>query len=148
MCADIKDYFLATPMKEPEYMKVKYHLFPDDIKKKYNLHNKVSSSQHIFIKIKRGMYRLKQAAILAYDHLKHSLQPFGYHPITGTVGMWEHESRPTKFCVCVDDFGIKYWSTQDTNHLQNRNLSSSGTKVHIIMQIILPNIIQQNTTYK
>ena len=100
-------------------MKVKYNLFPDDIKKKYNLHNKVSPSQHIFIKIKRGMYGLKQDAVLAYDHLKRCLKPFGYHPVSGTVGLWEHQSRPTNFCVCVDDFGIKYWSTEDANHLLN-----------------------------
>ena len=71
MCADIKDHFLATPMKQPEYMKVKYNLFPQNIIKKYNLHNKVTTSDYIYIKIKRGMYGLKQAAILAYDHIKH-----------------------------------------------------------------------------
>ena len=30
MSADIKDYFLATPMKEPEYMRVKYYYLPLD----------------------------------------------------------------------------------------------------------------------
>ena len=63
------------------------------------------------------MYGLKQAAVLAYDHLKTSLQPFGYHPIPGTVGLWKHTSRPTIFCLCVDDFGIKYWFKQDSEHL-------------------------------
>ena len=33
--------------------------------------------------------------------------------------MWEHKTRPTKFCVCVDDFGIKYWSREDQDHLCN-----------------------------
>ena len=31
--------------------------------------------------------------------------------------MWEHETRPTKFCICVDDFGIKYFSKADAEHL-------------------------------
>ena len=65
------------------------------------------------------MYSLKQAAILAYDHLRNSLAPYGYYPIKGTVGMWEHETQPTKFCVCVDDFGVKYWSKEDKDHLCN-----------------------------
>jgi len=33
--------------------------------------------------------------------------------------MWEHATRPTKFCVCVDDFGVKYWSKEDADHLCN-----------------------------
>ena len=41
----------------------------------------------------------------------------GYAPIKGTVGMWQHETRPTKFCVCVDDFGVKYFTKEDAEHL-------------------------------
>ena len=63
------------------------------------------------------MYGLKQAAILAYEHLKDNLAKEGYSPIAGTVGMWQHNTRPTKFCVCVDDFGIKYYSKDDALHL-------------------------------
>jgi len=119
MCMDIKDHFLATPMKKPEYMKVKYKYFPDDIKEKYELEKKVSPDGYVYIKIKKGMYGLKQAAILAYDHLRNSIAPYGYHPVKGTVGIWKHDTRPTKFCVCVDDFGIKYWSKEDADHLEN-----------------------------
>ena len=117
MTADIKDHFLATPMKKAEYMKVQYKYFPEDIRQRYNLDSKVTPSGHIYIKINRGMYGLKQAAILAYDHLRKSLAPYGYKPVVGTVGLWKHESRPTTFCVCVDDFGIKYWSEDDKQHL-------------------------------
>ena len=62
---------------------------------------------------------LKQAAILAYRHLKNSLEPFGYEPIQGTVGLWNYRTKPTKFCLCVDDFGIKYQSKEDADHLCN-----------------------------
>ena len=31
MTADMKDYFLATPIKDPEFMKVKYYYIPNDI---------------------------------------------------------------------------------------------------------------------
>jgi hypothetical protein len=33
--------------------------------------------------------------------------------------MWEHKTRRTKFCVCVDDFGIKYYTHEDAMHLLN-----------------------------
>ena len=55
MCADIQDHFLATPMATPEYMKVPYKYFPDDIKETYKLHAKVTLNNYIYIKIKRGM---------------------------------------------------------------------------------------------
>ena len=41
----------------------------------------------------------------------------GYRPIFGTTGMWEHKTRQTKFCVCVDDFGINYFNKDNTEHL-------------------------------
>ena len=65
------------------------------------------------------MYGLKQAAILAYDNLQQCLKPFGYTPVIGTVGVWQHDTIPTKFCLCVDDFEIKYHSKSDAQHLLN-----------------------------
>ena len=65
------------------------------------------------------MLGLKQAAILAYKYLKESLELYGYSPIKGAVGLWYHEKQPIKFCLCVDDFSIKYWDKLDTNHLYN-----------------------------
>ena len=117
MSADIKDYFLATPMKTCEYMKVQYKNIPEDIKEHYNLKDKVTSDNCIYTRIKKGMYGLKQAALLAYNQLKEKLLPQGYSPVTGTVGIWEHTTHKTKFCLCVDDFGIKYFSEADANHL-------------------------------
>ena len=108
MSADLKEFFLATPMEGDEFMKVKYKYFPENIRNRYELDKKVTPDGYIFIRIKRGMYGLKQAEILAYCHLQEKLLQYGYKPIVGTVGLWEHKTRPTKFCVCVDDFGIKY----------------------------------------
>ena len=85
MTADIKDYFLATPMAQAEYTKVKYKHIPNDIKERYNLHEKVTSNDYVYIKIKKEMYRLKEAAIFAYDNLQANLKPFGYAPVIGTV---------------------------------------------------------------
>ena len=46
-------------------MKVKYKYFPENIRNRYELDKKVTPDGYIFIRIKRGMYGLKQAAILA-----------------------------------------------------------------------------------
>ena len=51
---DLKDMFLHTIMEEPEYMKVHYKYFPDDIRQKYDLQNKVHNG-YLYMKIKKGM---------------------------------------------------------------------------------------------
>lgn len=63
------------------------------------------------------MYGLKQAAILAYQRLKETLGTAGFFPVLGTVGLWRHDNKPINFCLCVDDFGVKYYNKSDVNHL-------------------------------
>ena len=117
MTLDLKDFFLASPMERPEYMKLLYKHIPDDIRQRYNLDKLVAQDGYIYVKIKKGMYGLKQAAVLAYNQLVKFLAPHGYKPIPHTTGLWYHETCPTKFCLCVDDFGIKYYSKDDADHL-------------------------------
>lgn len=64
---DLKDFFLASLMKCPKYMRIKLALIPADIIEKYNLHEKVHSDGFVYIQNKKGMYRLKEGAILAYE---------------------------------------------------------------------------------
>jgi hypothetical protein len=125
MSMDLKDYFLASPMNRPEYMKIHRSNIPPDIVEQYNLQDVVTSSGFVYIKIKKGMYGLKQAAVLAYQHLVSKLEPFGYIPCKYSLGLWTHKTRKTKFCLCVDDFGVKYFSPDDANHLLT-SLRSSG----------------------
>ena len=94
-------------MEGDEYMRVKYKHIPEDIRIRYNLKTKVTKDDYVFIRIEKDMYGLKQDALLAYNNPKKNLAQDGYSTIIGTVGLWKHETHPTKFCVCVDDFGIK-----------------------------------------
>ena len=104
-------------MAQPEYMRMHWDEIPTDIKTKYNLHTLVEKNKYVYFRINKGMYCLKQAAILAYEQLKNNLAPHGYHPIPNTVGMWKHDTKPIQFCLCVDDFGIKYVHKKDIEHL-------------------------------
>jgi hypothetical protein len=64
------------------------------------------------------MYGLKEASILAYDQLKKGhLKKYGYCPVRFTPGLWHHDTRRTTFTLAVDDFGIKYFSKADADHL-------------------------------
>ena len=117
MGLDLKDFFLASPMARPEFMRIHYKHFPEDIKDKYNIDSLRADDDYVYVKIKRGMYGLKQAAILAFEFLVDNLSQYGYKPLPHTLSIWTHETRPISFCLCVDDFGIKYFNKDDANHL-------------------------------
>jgi hypothetical protein len=63
------------------------------------------------------MCGLKQAAMLAHKHRVNQLAPQSHHPCSHTTALWQHDTRPTKFCLCVNDFGAKCFSTADADHL-------------------------------
>ena len=48
--------------------------------------------------------------------MKH-LAPHGYYPSKRTPGLWLHKTRPISFTLVVNDFGVKYMSKKDINHL-------------------------------
>ena len=114
---DIKDFFLTTPMEEAEYLRIHKKYFSTEFKNAYKLHDKIHTDDYIYCKVKKGMYGLKQAAILAYKLLLKCLADDGYHPIPLTSGLFRHKTRKTIFALCVDDFGIKYHNQQDLQHL-------------------------------
>ena len=104
-------------MQTPEYIPQNY--IPPDTIKKYHLHSKFHNG-FIYCEINKGIHGLKQAALFAYDNfLVKNLQPYGYYPIPNTIDIWKHKSRPITFCLCADDFGIKYFYKHDVDHLRN-----------------------------
>ena len=78
------------------------------------------------MKIKKGMYGLKQAAILTYQTVFKLLTGTGYVPIIVSLGLLKHTTKSIQFCLCVDDFGVKYDNIEDLHHLQ-RNLQQVYT---------------------
>ena len=119
LSADIKYYFLCSPMSEFEYMKLPFNVIPDETKTQYKLHDIVEPDGYVYIEIRKGMYGLKQAARLAFDNLVKLLAPHGYHPVRHMPGIWKHITRSTIFTLCVDDFGVKYVNDDDAHHLIN-----------------------------
>jgi hypothetical protein len=64
MMMDIKNYYLGTPLPRFEYMKMLLSRFPEEIIQKYNL-NALAVDGWVYIEIRKGMYGLKQAGLLA-----------------------------------------------------------------------------------
>jgi hypothetical protein len=68
---DIKKHCLGTPLPRYEYMKIVLSGFPEDIVDKYNL-GALALDGWVYIEIRKGMYGLKQADLLANQLLQYS----------------------------------------------------------------------------
>jgi hypothetical protein len=91
---------------------------PEEIIQKYNL-NALAIDGWVYIEIRKGVYGLKQAGILANQLLQTLLAPFGYYPARHTPGLWLHKTLPISFTLVVDDFAVKYVGNQHAEHLRN-----------------------------
>jgi hypothetical protein len=75
MMMDIKNYCLGTPLPRFEYMRILLSRFLEEIVQKYNL-NALAVDGWVYIEIRKGMYGLKQAGLLANQLLQTRLAPF------------------------------------------------------------------------
>jgi hypothetical protein len=116
MMMDIKNYYLGTPLPRFEYMKMVSSRFPEEIVQKYNL-KALAVDGWVYIDIRKGMYGLKQAGLLANQLLQTRLAPFGYYPARHTPGLWLHKTWTISFTLIVDDFEVKYVGKQHAEHL-------------------------------
>ena len=103
-------------MDNYEYMFIPIIQIPQDIIDHYKLHNIVHKVK-VYVEIRRGMYGLPQAGILAEKQLICFLGSYGSSPVPHTPGLWRHQWRPITFCLVVDDFGVKYIGKEHADHL-------------------------------
>ena len=105
--ANLKLFYLTAPMDRYEYMCMPLKIIPEHIIEQYNLCEKAKNG-YVYMEIRRAMYRLPQAGILANRLLKQCLAKHGYYKDSHTPGLWKHISCPISFTLVVNDFGIKY----------------------------------------
>ena len=56
-------------MDRPEFMCIRWKYFPGDITKQYSIDAISDDDEYVYIRIKKGMYGLKQAAVIEYNNL-------------------------------------------------------------------------------
>jgi hypothetical protein len=97
-------------------MKIPIALFLDWIIKQYNLTKHVLNG-FIYLEMRRAVWGLPQAGILANKLLQKCLLPHGYYECTSMPGLWKHKMRPILFTLVVDNFGVKYVGKVHVDHL-------------------------------
>jgi hypothetical protein len=85
--------YLETPLDQFEYMKIPIVLLPDNIIEHYQLQDRILDD-YVYMEIRKGMYGLPQASILANKLLKERLGHHGYFEQTHTPGLWKHVTHP------------------------------------------------------
>jgi hypothetical protein len=123
MMMGIKNYYFGNPFHRYEYMRMLLSIFPEEIVNKYNL-TALAVDGWVYIEIRKGMYGLKQAGLLANQLLQKRLSPFGYYPARHKPGMWLHNTRPIAFSLVVDDFAVKYVGKEHADHIWDALLRS------------------------
>jgi hypothetical protein len=116
MCLDIGNFYLTAALKYFEYMQIPLALFPIWIVEQYDLKKHVLN-RFVNLEMRRAIWGLPQAGILANKQLRRKLAPFGYYECINTPGLWYHVSRPISFTLVVNDFGVKYVRQEHADHL-------------------------------
>jgi hypothetical protein len=114
--ADIKNMYLMTHLDQYKYMKMPLQLLIKDVMEHYGQCKKVVDGD-VYMEIRKGMYGLPQAGILANKLLKLHLTRHGYFQQPHTPGLWKHVSRPIRFNLCMDNFSIKNIGDKHIKHL-------------------------------
>ena len=60
-------------------MRIHSKYFPPDIRDQYEIEGIIAADGYVYIKIIKGMYGLKQEAIIAYNKLIFHMGPHGYY---------------------------------------------------------------------
>ena len=71
-------------------MRLKMEDIPENVIEKYELKSKEEDCQ-VYVEIRKGMYGLPQAGILAQKLLEKRLKNKGYYQSMYTPGLWLHE---------------------------------------------------------
>ena len=97
-------------------MRIPLKIIPREIIDAHNLTELVYDQGWIYMRIKKGMYGLKQAGIIPNQELVKHMAPFGYYPVQHTPRLWVHDSRKTILSLVVDGLRVQYCSTEDADH--------------------------------
>ncbi len=114
---DVKDFYLNTPMKRYEYMRIKITDIPKEIINEYIISEIAMDDVNIYCEIQKGMYGLPQAGIIAQELPQECLPKARYRQSKIIPGLWTHKMRKICFTLVVDNFAIKYTKLEDAQHL-------------------------------
>ncbi len=98
-------------------MRLKLVDIPEEIIEEYKLREIVTDESYVYCEIRKWMYGLPQAGLIAQELLEQQLSKVGYSQSKIIPGLWTHETRQTCFTLVVNIFAIKFTKMENAQHL-------------------------------
>ena len=114
---EISNFYLSTNVPYHQYMQVHPSKILKEIWDEYDIN--IAPDGFVYLEIRKGMYGLKESGVLEFNKLLKATAPHVYKTMPNTTGLWIHKTRKTTFALCVDNFGVKYFSKADAHHIIN-----------------------------
>jgi hypothetical protein len=135
-CFDISNFYLNTPMKHYEYMRIPVWAIPTCIMKQYNLTPLVHNGS-VLVVIRKGMYGLLQAGLIAYEQLvKHLAKYMATIPLATRMDSGPTRSIPFSFPLLSTILASKAWD----KCMQTISSALCGTYTPLPLIGLAPNI--------
>ena len=90
---DIEKVYLNNNLPHFQYMRIHIINFTAEFRKKYNIDELVNSDGYVYCEIRKGMYGLKEAGVIAYQNLVKNLTPERYGLMPCTPDLWRHTRK-------------------------------------------------------
>ena len=71
---DIEKFYLNTPLKRYEYIRLKLDNIPDDVIEEYGLQDKATTDGYVYVEVRKGMHTLPQAGLIVQELLEERLR--------------------------------------------------------------------------
>ena len=107
MTRDTRNFYLPTPLKEFQYLRISIELIPQEIIDLCHLQDKADMVLYTMKSFVACMDYQNQV-FLANKLLKTCLKEDDYFELKNTPGLFKNQTRPIWFTLTVDDFGVKY----------------------------------------
>ena len=116
---DISNMYLESLLSDAEFVHFNLSLIPKPFIEAYNLQKLSTPGGHVYAKVNKAWYGLKQAGKIAHDDLVKRLAANGYIKAPLIEGFFKHRTSDISFTLVVDNFLIKYHKPEDLQHLQS-----------------------------
>ena len=117
--ADASDFYLGADLPSPESIKIHVDTFDSDALDQLNFtpHVKTepSGKRYACCDVLRSTCGLGCSGLLSHLRLLAQLYSFDYIQ-TDTPCLFRHATRDIAFCLCVDDFNVRYSNLADWVH--------------------------------
>jgi hypothetical protein len=112
---DLEDFYLGTPLEEPEYIRIPAKFIPDKVLAFFRLKRFLRNGA-IYCEVLKTHYGLPQAGALSQTRLFNHLAAHGYTQLAHSPALFRNRDGSIRFSLVVDDFAVVWNSKASMDH--------------------------------